>query len=131
LNDSQEYPFTNIFFDNQKVCKSDSDEQLLLTIGYQQAMRIKSIKVVSQANGPKTIKIFVNSPNLEFDTAEEKVASQILNLTSTDLNEDSKPIILDPFKFSSVESITIFVVNNQSNSSTTEISRLILNGSKG
>jgi len=130
LNDSNQAPFTNIFVDNSKNCSSDSDAQLLLTIGYQQLVRIKTIKIIAPENGPMKVKLFVNCPNLEFDSAEEKVATQVLKLSPNDLKEDSKPIALDIMKFSSVDTITLFVENNQNDSDWTEISRLILSGTK-
>jgi len=116
--------------DNSVNCVSDSDEQLLITIGYQQLVSIKTIKIIAPENGPKTIKLFVNSPNLEFDSAQEKTASQILKLTPDDLKSDSKPISLDIHKFSKVDTITLFVEDNQNGSEQTEISRLILSGTK-
>jgi len=131
LNDSQEYPFVNLFADNEKACKSDSDEQLLLTIGYQSLVRAKSIKIIGPSGcGPKEVRIFVNSPNLEFDSAEEKVPTQTLKLSANDLLRDTKVISLDTLKFASVNSLTLFIVNNQSNAEVTEVSRIIVNGMK-
>jgi hypothetical protein len=67
------------------------------------------------------VKLFVNSPNLDFEyaaictfmffspssTAEGKVASAVINLTPNDLLEEAKPIILDTIKFGRVDTITV------------------------
>jgi hypothetical protein len=56
--------------------QSDVDEQLLLHISFQQAVKINSLVIQGpEDNGPKDVKIFINQTRtLDFDSAEKNQA---------------------------------------------------------
>ena len=61
--------------------ESDCDEQLMLTITFNQAVKVHSLKIRGPSDGtaPKTIKIFANQPNeVDFDSGERMEAVQKL-----------------------------------------------------
>lgn len=105
--------------------KSDCDEQLLLHITFNQAVKLHSLIVQGpEDNGPKDVKIFINQTRtLDFDTATSNQAVQALELKPEDLKDNAK-INLRFVKFQNVQSITLFFVNNQSASETTTINYL-------
>jgi len=109
--------------------QSDVDEQLLLHISFQQAVKINSLVIQGpEDNGPKDVKIFINQTRtLDFDSATSNQALQTLELKPEDLKDNSL-IKLRFVKFQNVQSITFFFVNNQSSSEQTVINYLRLNG---
>lgn len=58
--------------------QSDCDEQLLITLEFNQQVKIHSLKFNGpQDKGPKTIRIFINQPNpLDFDSALRNKCTQ-------------------------------------------------------
>ena len=55
--------------DDQLTLQSDTDEQLLLHIPFSQAVRLSGILIKSSSTptqGPKDVKLFVNTPTLGF-----------------------------------------------------------------
>jgi len=108
--------------DDQSFLESDSDEQLLLTIPFMQHVKIHSLLIRAPADkGPKSIKIFLNKPNLDFSDAESLAATQSFELKESDFN---KKLPLVYAKFQNVFSLTIFVKNNLSNSDVTTVEYL-------
>lgn len=80
LNESDDHPFAHCLNDGGGYLESDCDEQLILSLTFNQAVKIHSIKVrAPEKNGPKTVRIFQNLPNtLDFDKADSMVAAQDL-----------------------------------------------------
>jgi len=131
LNDSSEFPYSNLFSDDAKLCKSDTDEQILLNLAYTQVVTVKSIKFSAPAaDGPKTVKLFVNRLSMGFDEAQSDSPVQTIVLKATDLAETAPAIQLDVVKFRKTDKITIFIEDNQSTSQQTVIQKLILSGTK-
>jgi len=131
LNDLQEEPFSNLFTDDDKVCKSDVDEQLLITLAYKDLVNIKTIKFIAGSDdGPLKVKFFVNYPNMDFGLAEDSDCTAEVELTVDDLKEDTKPLVMDSIKFTKVDTLTIFVESNQGDEEQTTITQLIVNGTK-
>lgn len=50
--------------------ESDTDEQLLLNIRFHQRVRLHSIaiKAIDEPKAPKNVKLYVNRPNMGYDT---------------------------------------------------------------
>ena len=72
LNEDPKAPHTNLFVgDHTLPLRSDSDEQLLLQLGFLQTMKLTSIVLGIPDNDscPKTLKLFCNQNNLGFDDA--------------------------------------------------------------
>ena len=58
--------------------ESDCDEQLILSLAFNQAVKVHSLKIKAPSDkGPKNIRIFMNQPNtLDFDSADSMIATQ-------------------------------------------------------
>jgi thioredoxin len=132
LNDSSEHSFMNIFKDDATYVESDTDEQLLFTVGFRKIVGIKSLKFIAPKDGfgPKKIKIFQNRPNMGFDDCADFKADKEVVLTAKDFEVDSPVIPLDYAKFIKVDTLTVFVEGNQGNKEQTRLSRLIIWGKK-
>ncbi|TRM59484.1 PITH domain-containing protein [Schizophyllum amplum] len=131
LNESDEHTLKSILGgktrsrDSSQYLLSDADEQLVLNITFNQAVRIRSL-VIHTANaeeGPKAIKLLVNRPNIGFEDVEdasEGEVAQTLELSEADVRE-GKPIPLRFVRFQAVNSLHIFVASNQSGADETRI----------
>lgn len=78
LNESDEHPMTHCFVQNGGYLQSDVDEQLIMSITFNQAVKIHSLKFKAPAAlGPKDIKLFINQPRtVDFDMAESHTSIQ-------------------------------------------------------
>lgn len=132
LNESDDHPLAHCL-DNSKqtYLESDCDEQLIITLSFSQPIKLHSIKIkASEEYGPKTLKLFLNQPSsLDFDKAESSEPIQLVELNPDDLVEDAKPVQLKYVKFQNVNSLTIFVKDNQTGKDTTRITQMLLIGS--
>lgn len=127
LNESNEHILEHCIYDDDNInfLASDCDEQLIISITFNQAIKLHSLKFkASQKNGPKNIKLFINQPvTFDFDQASSAIPIQEIEITPKDLTEGN-PISLRFVKFQNVQNIIIFVINNQSGSETTIIQDL-------
>uniref|UniRef100_A0A2K5ZFN2 PITH domain-containing protein n=1 Tax=Mandrillus leucophaeus TaxID=9568 RepID=A0A2K5ZFN2_MANLE len=109
---------------NTTFLESDCDEQLLITVAFNQPVKLYSMKFQGPDNGqgPKYVKIFINLPrSMDFKEAERSEPTQALELTEDDIKEDG--IVPLPYvKFQNANSVTIFVQSNQGEEETTRIS---------
>jgi len=104
--------------------ESDADEQLLLNIYFNQAVRVRALVIQAKEikQGPKNIKLFLNKPALGFEDvedAEEPEAAQVIEVTEENL--EGKPILLRTVRFTRVTSLHVFVASNQGDEETTRI----------
>lgn len=132
LNESDDHPLAHCLDNNnQTYLESDCDEQLIITLAFSQPIKLHSIKIKApQEEGPKTLKLFLNQPrSLDFDKAETSEPIQQIELKAEDLLEDAKPVPLKYVKFQNVNSLTIFVKDNQAGKDTTRVSKILLIGS--
>lgn len=123
LNESDDNTHKNVFTDDAKYLESDCDEQLMLTITFNQAVKVHSLKIRGPSDGsaPKTIKIFANQPNeVDFDSGERMEAVQKLELTPEDVSGE-KVISLRYVKFQNVSNLVVFVVDNQGGEEITKV----------
>jgi len=132
LNESDDHPLAHCL-DGRKdtYLESDCDEQLIITIAFSQPIKLHSIKLrAPNEYGPKSLKFFLNQPSsLDFDKAESSEPVQLVVLKTDDLSDDAEPVQLKYVKFQNVNSLTIFVKDNQTGTETTRIGQLILIGS--
>jgi len=121
LNESDDHPYQHALTSGGGFLESDCDEQLILSLSYNQAVKVHSIKVrAPQDKGPKNIRIFMNQPNtLDFDSADSMVATQDLTLTPGQL--DGAPITLKFVKFQNVQNLQFFIKDNQEGGEVTQI----------
>ncbi|XP_027053598.1 thioredoxin-like protein 1 [Pocillopora damicornis] len=123
LNESDDHHLSAALAKGPDFLESDCDEQLLITIAFNQTIKLHSLKIQGPGNGrgPKTVKLFINhTKSMDFDSAESFEALQTLELTPEDLTEDAI-IPLKFVKFQNVQSLTLFFQNNQGNEETTVV----------
>lgn len=121
LNQADDHPYEHAISDGGGFLESDCDEQLILSLAFNQAVKVHSIKVKApQDKGPKNIRIFMNQPNtLDFDKADSMIATQDLTLTPGQL--DGSPITLKFVKFQNVQNLQFFIKDNQGGDEVTQI----------
>lgn len=96
--------------------ESDVDEQLIMSVGFQQSCRVHSI-ILGYENGdkcyaPKKIKVFINSPEIDFDKANEEDempkgnAVGVITLNDTQ-SQGQEPIFLKFVRLQRVNSIQV------------------------
>ena len=80
LNQSDDHPYAHCLTPGGDYLESDCDEQLILALTFNQAMKIHSLKIKAPSDkGPKTVRIFQNQPNtLDFDKADSMTSVQDL-----------------------------------------------------
>mmetsp|Transcript_41999 Transcript_41999/g.50913 ORF Transcript_41999/g.50913 Transcript_41999/m.50913 type:complete len:187 (-) Transcript_41999:568-1128(-) len=115
--------------DDGLFLESDADEQLLLTLPFQQVVKVFSMKIkaTDADKAPKTVKLFVNRESLGFDEASSETAAQTIELSPEDLAKGNS-INLKFVKFQNVRSLTIFVESNHGDEDTTIINHLSFTG---
>lgn len=129
LNESDDHPMVHSFTSNGGYLQSDVDEQLILSVTFNQPVKIHSLKIKAPTDcGPKQMRLFINQPRtIDFDMAESCNCVQDLSLTQKDL--EGQPINLRYVKFQNVQNIQIFVKNNQAGREMTQIDFLGFIGS--
>ncbi|KAL1919029.1 uncharacterized protein VTP21DRAFT_2410 [Calcarisporiella thermophila] len=128
LNQQQDHSVRNIFVRGPNYLESDVDEQLIVVVPFNQAVRLHSIKFVgSGPQAPKTVKLYVNRYTLGFDEAESVEPTQVLELTERDFQED-EVTPLRFVKFQNVNSIVLFIEDNQGDEETTKLEQLVFIG---
>ncbi|CAM6090073.1 unnamed protein product [Calypogeia fissa] len=133
LNEKSDRTFVNALRqgyrdDNGLQLESDTDEQLLLYIPFNQVVKLHSLIVKAPVeDGPKTVKLFVNRQNMGFGNVNDFPASDVLVLTDEHLQ--GKPILLKYVKFQNVRSLTIFIEDSQTGTEETKIQKLAIVGS--
>lgn len=80
LNESDEHTLEHALTSGGGYLQSDCDEQLILSIAFNQAVKIHSLKFKAPEKlGPKNLKIFINQPRtIDFDQAESCTSVQDL-----------------------------------------------------
>ncbi|KAI0637304.1 DUF1000-domain-containing protein [Trametes polyzona] len=137
LNESQEHTLKSIVADKKRntgsaYVLSDADEQLLITLPFNQTVKIRSIAIQSssEAQAPRTLRLVTNRPALSFDDVEEDGAGgvlQELELSAEDVREGRR-VPLRFVRFQSVNSLHIFVKSNQGGEDETRIDAIDIFG---
>lgn len=130
LNDSDDHPFTNCLNSNPGYLESDCDEQLIISVTFNQAIKLFSIKIEAPSeNGPKTVKVFSNQTrSLDFDSADSMEPVQTLSFTEDDVSQGN-PQNVRFVKFQNVLNITLFIKDNLGGTEITRIDKLQFIGS--
>lgn len=121
--------------------ESDTDEQLMLYVPFQSMVKLHTLQITSvpptddedAPMRPAVIKLFTKlSHNLGFDEAEDLAATQEIELSEGDWNnEGTANIPLRFVKFQNINSLVVFVVAGDGSSEKTRIDRLRLIGESG
>lgn len=85
LNECDDHPLDNCLQDNTALLKSDCDEQLIISLAFNQVVKIQSLKLRAPAtSGPKTLRVFKNQPRtLDFSQAESFESIQVKEFSFT------------------------------------------------
>ncbi|KAI8998937.1 DUF1000-domain-containing protein [Trametes punicea] len=135
LNEAQDHTLKSIVADKKRntgsaYLLSDADEQLLLTLPFNQTVKIRAIALQTSnvSQGPRKIRLITNRPALSFDDVEdEKAVVQEFELSEDDVREGRK-IVLRFVRFQSVNNLHIFVVSNQGGEDETRIDAIDIFG---
>lgn len=121
LNESDDHPYAHCLTSGGGYLESDCDEQLILALTFNQAMKVHSLRIKAPADkGPKNVRIFQNQPNtLDFDKADSMVSVQDLELTPEQL--EGSIITLKFVKFQNVQNLQFFFKDNQAGEDVTQI----------
>jgi len=130
LNENKEHTWENLLSGSNSYLESDSDQQLLIYVPFNQPVKIHSLcfQAPSDGKGPQTVKLWVNNPHMDFQSVDSIPETQQLDLKEKDLVGDSL-VPLKFVKFQNVSSLTIFVEDNIGDKETTVIQRLRFIGS--
>ncbi len=117
--------------DDGLVLESDTDEQLLIHLTFNQSVKLNGLIIKSSAGGqaPKLIKLFVDRPTIGFSEATDSPGVDNFDLTEAQLTGDVVPLKL--VKFNRVNCLTIFIESNQEDEETTIIQKIGIQGSAG
>ncbi|XP_037059368.1 thioredoxin-like protein 1 [Peromyscus leucopus] len=129
-NESDEHGFDNCLQKDTSFLESDCDEQLLITVAFNQHVKLYSLTFQGPDDGqdPKYINIFINLPrSMGFEEAERSEPTQALELTEDDMIEDGI-VPLRCVKFQNVKSVTLIVQSSQGEEKTMRISYFIFIG---
>ncbi|KAH9489583.1 Thioredoxin-like protein 1 [Bulinus truncatus] len=130
LNESDDHKLEHCLSNKKGYLESDCDEQLIINIGFNQSVKLHSLKLhCAEENGPKNVKLFINQPTtLDFDSADSMESIQMLELKPEDLKEGAI-IPLKYVKLQNVLNLILFVKDNQNGADTTRIDYLGFIGS--
>lgn len=115
LNAHPSHPFSNLSEpDPALLLRSDTDEQLLIHIVFQTAVRIAAISIQgpSDDSAPTALKLYANLASPGFTDIEDIEASQSIALQEGDLSSARK-LPLKQAKFQRVSSLTVFIHENK------------------
>ncbi|UKJ87912.1 conserved thioredoxin-like protein [Theileria orientalis] len=107
-------------------------EQLLIKYKFMNPVKVHSMIVkglpdgVSSGTAPKTLRLFINSENLDFQDAESEPCTQELTLEKNHV-ETGQKVLLRYVRFQNVNSLAIFIADNYGND-TTKVAHIGLYG---
>ncbi|KAI8062803.1 PITH domain-containing protein [Gilbertella persicaria] len=130
LNQQEKNNVKNIFKDDVSYLESDVDEQLIISVPFNQPVKLHSLqfKVPCLANAPKTVKIYANRTVLGFDDADAVKETQVLELKPEHFEQDAI-VNLRFVKYQNITHIMLFIEDNQEDEETTKIQQLVFIGS--
>jgi hypothetical protein len=136
LNSESEHPLRHCLDaenrDNPATfLRSDSDEELLITLKFMQAVKVSAIGVRgadgAMEGAPSSLKLFVNKVGLDFDSAKADKPTQELTVTKADAVSGAK-IDVRFVNFQGVQELGIFIGGNLGDEEQTTLSRLVIFG---
>ena len=128
------------------VLRSDAsvDAQLLLKLSFREPIKLRGFRLLSTStsasssvevenadghteSAPKTLKLFVNSPNLSFADADSLTPTEVLTLSKADCAGD-REVRVKFVKYQHVQSLQLLVEDNQDDADVTALHHLELIG---
>ena len=122
---------------SKSVIKSDTDEQLMIYLPFQESVKAHSIILrtnpESLDKAPSKLQIFINRPNiLSFDDVGSLTATQEISSNEINYNDQGEANIPLRFvKFQKTTSLVIFVEENQGGDDETVLRSLEILGEVG
>ena len=112
--------------------ESDADEQLLLGIAFLQSVKLYALRFTTSgesiASAPKTIRVFPDALTIGFDEASSQTPAQEFQLTKNQAS-GKELVLLRYVKFQKVNSVSLFVQDNQDGEETTRLDKIEIFGS--
>jgi len=114
----------------------DVDHEMILVLPFREKVKIRGIRLICRSppststtdvSGVKDIKLFINQPNYSFDDCSSNLPSQSLSFTPKQI-QDGIEVPLKFVKFQSVDSLTVFIQSNQSDSAVSFLNGIDLIG---
>ncbi|KAF9425139.1 Thioredoxin-like protein 1 [Podila epigama] len=131
LNQQTTNNVRNALKNDETFLESDVDEQLIISVPFNQSVKVHSIKIVPKdiAHAPKTIKVYANRLTLGFDETDSVEETQTIELTEKDYEDNNGLIALRFVKFQNVGYVILFVEDNLGGEETTQIKQVVFIGS--
>ncbi|KAF3011491.1 hypothetical protein G7054_g3331 [Neopestalotiopsis clavispora] len=110
--------------------ESDADEQIIMSVPFTGQVKLHSILLRSSPSdsAPRTLKVFVNRRDLDFETASELAPTQEFELSQT---SDVQELPVRRALFGKVQSLSLFFEDNFGDDDDEEVTRLSYLGFKG
>ncbi|KAI1136578.1 DUF1000-domain-containing protein [Hypoxylon sp. FL0543] len=110
--------------------ESDADEQILMTVPFTGQVKLHAILVRSSPSdsAPRTLKVFANRDDLDFETAEELAPTQTFELSQT---SEVQELPVKRALFGKVQRLALFFEDNFSDGEEEDVTRLSYLGFKG
>ena len=131
LNDDDDHPFQNALIRDARFLASEMDGQLIIHLRFLKAVRVKSLKIKAPAScGPETMRFYCNLPSTpDFGQVMAMTSVQDVQLKAKQLADgDEVTIPLKAPEFLNLQSLLIFVENNQGGEDVTQVDHMILLG---
>ncbi|EEH52646.1 uncharacterized protein MICPUCDRAFT_29754, partial [Micromonas pusilla CCMP1545] len=120
--------------DARLLLTSDDDEQIIMSLPFKQLVNLTSLVVVGPDDDtrPKTVKLFVNKPNLSFDNCGKKPVATIA-LTDAQ-SRGGERVELEYTDFQNVRRVHVyavlgvFVEDNVGGGDVTNVTKIVLQG---
>lgn len=120
LNEDSSHRVSNVLspgIDCYLQSSSGESEQLLIKYKFLNPVKLHSIIVkglpdgVASGTAPKTLRLFINSENLDFQDAESDPCTQEMTLERSHV-ETGEKLLLRYVRFQNVNSLAVFVADN-------------------
>lgn len=113
LNAKPSHPFSNLNAGGGLFLQSDTDEQILIHIVFQTAVRLSAISMQAPGDesAPTAVKLYANLPSPGFSDIGDTEISQLVPLSTADLTSFKK-LPLKQAKFQRVNSLSLFIDEN-------------------
>ena len=98
---------------DDRFCSSDADEQLLFRLPFKAAVKLSALKIQcpNAESAPTSVKLFINTTEMGFDDAEEKKATEMIELDPQALVSGAViPLTFVRYQF--VDNISVFIPEN-------------------
>ncbi|KAI1330556.1 DUF1000 domain protein [Xylariaceae sp. FL0255] len=109
---------------------SDADEQIIMNVPFTGQVKLHAILIRSSPSpsAPRTLRVFINRDDLDFDSAEELSPTQEFELSQT---SEVQELPVKRALFGKVQRLTLFFVDNFDEDGDEEVTRLSYLAFKG